>query len=277
LNWFQRFKKSTAYTQANIVCTIVIAVATVAYALIARRQLTAMNGQLREMHESVEEAKRSGQQSTDQIWKAIGNINWMARSMDWSQKVAQQGIELSGRQSKQALDASIASSRLDQRAWVGSMQVTGIPEVGKTYDINVVFGNTGKTPALDVITQAREIPVHTGSKFVPAFDKEPTFTQSRTTLFPNQIATSVVKGSKDVAATQSDVDFINQSKEVTIYVIGRVCYKDVFGESHWARFCEIYSPAGKAYISCTEYNEIDKEQTRDKETCILPSPPGYPN
>jgi hypothetical protein len=47
--WWQRFNGSSAHTQANIVCTIVIAVATCAYAFIAYRQLGVINGQLTQM------------------------------------------------------------------------------------------------------------------------------------------------------------------------------------------------------------------------------------
>jgi hypothetical protein len=78
-NWVLRFRKSPAHTQANIVCAAVIMVATVIYAGVPIFQLLAMRGTLSEM-------KRTSEQNTEQMWSAIGNLNWMARSMDWSQK-----------------------------------------------------------------------------------------------------------------------------------------------------------------------------------------------
>jgi hypothetical protein len=80
--WLLRFRKSPAHTQTNIVCTAIIAIATVAYTCVAGLQLIAMRGTLSEM-------KRSGEPSTQQMWSAISNINWMARSVDWSQKTTQ--------------------------------------------------------------------------------------------------------------------------------------------------------------------------------------------
>ena len=45
-------------------------------------QLGVMRGTLSEM-------KTSGETSTQQMWSAINNLNWMARSVDWSQKTTQ--------------------------------------------------------------------------------------------------------------------------------------------------------------------------------------------
>ena len=104
MNWWQRFRRTDAHNQANIVCTGIIMLTTIAYTLIAGRQLATMHGTLIEM-------KRSGEQSTEQMWSAIGNMNWMARSMDWSQKVSQRGV-----------DASVNALEQEQRAWVGPVQ-----------------------------------------------------------------------------------------------------------------------------------------------------------
>jgi len=49
---------------------------------------------------TLEEMKRSGAQSTDQMWQAIGNVNWMARTMDQSQK-----------KTSASLDATLAEMR----------------------------------------------------------------------------------------------------------------------------------------------------------------------
>jgi len=54
MNWWQRFKKSSAHTQANIVCTIMVMVATIAYTVIARFQLGTMKGQLAEMQSATQ-------------------------------------------------------------------------------------------------------------------------------------------------------------------------------------------------------------------------------
>ena len=132
-SWLLRFRKSPAHTQANIVCTAIIALATVVYTFVAGFQLIAMRGTLSEM-------KRSGQESSRQMWSAISNINWLARSADWSQKVtqkqasdtvaemqkqtvAQKGTAEAAKKAadtaKDSLKATIDSFHNEDRAWVG--------------------------------------------------------------------------------------------------------------------------------------------------------------
>ncbi len=52
MNWWQRFRRSDAHTQANIVCTFIVAAATVAYAVTAYRQLGTMRDTLSAMKQS---------------------------------------------------------------------------------------------------------------------------------------------------------------------------------------------------------------------------------
>ena len=127
-------------------------------------------GQLAVMRGTLAEMQRSGEQSTTQMWSAIGNINWMARSMDWSQKVGKKAMESSEQQSQKALQAAIDQFRLDQRAWVGVEDISchtceykrqstarnGNPIANVSLTIQGFKGkviNTGKTPAEDVHVQ----------------------------------------------------------------------------------------------------------------------------
>ncbi len=70
LHWVHH---ATFWTQVGVSIIGIIAL------IIYGRQLGVMHGTLAEM-------KRSGEQSTEQVWSAIGNINWMARTMDQSSK-----------------------------------------------------------------------------------------------------------------------------------------------------------------------------------------------
>jgi hypothetical protein len=106
------------------------------------------------MSRTLAEQERSGEKSTDQVWKAIGNINWMARSADWSQKVAQSSIE-------KTLESASDQSRLDERAWVSLDHVENTPLVSpgvnsaiKTMEnsyTSLIIKNTGRTPAESVL------------------------------------------------------------------------------------------------------------------------------
>jgi hypothetical protein len=53
MNWWQRFKRSSAHTQANIVCTFVVMLATLVYAGVSVKQMFVMRDQLGQMKDSV--------------------------------------------------------------------------------------------------------------------------------------------------------------------------------------------------------------------------------
>ena len=62
-------------------------------------------------------------------------------------------MDASNSRAQLALDASIQSSRVDQRAWVGikNFDIEGPAlSMGQIIRINMNLINTGKTPALDV-------------------------------------------------------------------------------------------------------------------------------
>lgn len=85
-------------------------------------QLKVMQGQLDEM-------KRSGEQSTQQMWSAIGNINWEARSADWSQKSTQQAMGNEVRQ----MDAQVlASKAIAQQSTIQAGETKRLADLAKS-------------------------------------------------------------------------------------------------------------------------------------------------
>lgn len=184
-SWLLRFRKSPPHTQTNIICTALIMIATIAYAFIAGFQLIAMDGTLAEM-------KRSGEQSTQQMWSAIGNINWEARSMDWSQKVNQQSMEASKQQAQDSIRAAIEASRLDQRAWVGmNIVVTGPLEFRPDevfLPVKIQLHNFGRSPAQFVKPFIRLVPEPTTQhleNYCDFLDRPPASKETNGwTLFP---------------------------------------------------------------------------------------------
>jgi len=128
------------FTGALVLATLCTIIVGIWQARISHAQLIAMQGQLDEMN-------RSGEQSTEQTWSAIGNINWMARSMDLSEK-----------QSEKSLHAAVDQFHQDQRAWVGltgfrvelSPNAAVIPNLTTTDRAVAGFVNSGRTPARDV-------------------------------------------------------------------------------------------------------------------------------
>jgi len=69
---------------------------------------------------------------------------------------SKRSVDASNRQSKAVPDATIAASRLDQRAWLGISNVRIVQfEKDKPFKINVDFKNTGKTPSLQTMVSIK--------------------------------------------------------------------------------------------------------------------------
>jgi hypothetical protein len=94
-------------------------------ALIGIGALCIYSGQLSVMQGTLAEMQRSGNAATNQTWQAIGNINWLARTMDGSLQQNRQSMVAGTEQSKASLKAVIDASKLDQRAWVGVIKFAG--------------------------------------------------------------------------------------------------------------------------------------------------------
>jgi hypothetical protein len=143
----------------NFCGQIVLAVVGIIAACIYGRQLSVMRGTLAEM-------KRSGEQSTEQVWSAILNLNWMARSADWSQKEVQRGIEASGKQSRDQLSFAQTQLAISERPWIAaSAQRTRFywdrtPD-GAMLDFKykITIENFGNLPASNVYVIYDEAPI----------------------------------------------------------------------------------------------------------------------
>lgn len=202
------------------------------------------SGQLKVMQGTLQEMKRSGSAATDQTWQAIGNINWLARTMDASVK-----------QSQAALQASIDASRNDQRAWVGVEGFDGKAEIDKRLIITVALKNTGKTPAINLTVSENATPVDAG-KEPPLIDIPVEHSQGM--LFPNQLYTVPlnVTSRRTQGLDAHDYQLIT-SGAVVIYAYGTITYSDVFGRKHWTKFCSYLAPGG-GFNVCKTHNETDK-------------------
>jgi hypothetical protein len=259
-SWWVRFKMSDAHTQVSIVCTILIMLATIAYAIIAGCQLAAMNGQLEVLRGTLEETRRSGKQSTDQMWAAVGNINWMARSMDWSQKEAQNGIEANERQSRQSLQATIDDFQRDQRPWVVVKSIDfGIPiEKGTPFmKLLTIITNSGRSPAFDIRI--------TNGGFKTSYG--PLDVDNYARRLNNNPSTSVVLATGDTAPLPFEVVPITEpqandirNRVLWVYAFGDIHYKDFFGIDHLTEYCGVYDPPTNRFDNCKSHVYIDRNK-----------------
>jgi hypothetical protein len=103
------------------------------------------------MKQTLKEMQTSGNTSTNQLWQAIGNMNWMARTADGALQQAQESTNANKAQSLKSLNATIEQSRLEQRAWIGiDNWVLEKFAVGAPVVLKVRVMNRGRTPAVDV-------------------------------------------------------------------------------------------------------------------------------
>ncbi len=172
---------------------------------------------------------------------------------------AEKGLQASSKQSKAALDASIASSRQDERAWLGAGDETYTIAESGPIESSVSVANTGKSPALDIIcritgrTKVRDsVLVESDIVYPPEM---PILKEG--TIFPSQHFPLKAGGPPlDPALQKTWFDGI-QSGAIVQYFFGEIRYKDTFGRDHWTHFCTRFIPSSKSGTPCPIYNDTD--------------------
>jgi hypothetical protein len=187
---------------------------------------------------------------------------------------AQKSLDASNRQSKAALDSSIAAFRLEQRAWVGVSAASLVQfEPDKPIRIDVAFLNTGKTPALRAYAS-------NGYALSRAYLKEPPSTSIAQiekilptkpvhSLPPNGtfIAPLGLQPSAGPSAAPEEWASYNILRESypaikdrvqMLYVFGEYRYRDINNRPHTTKFCLFISdPDAKQLQFCEGFNEMD--------------------
>ncbi|MGH9689879.1 MAG: hypothetical protein ACRD4C_02025 [Candidatus Acidiferrales bacterium] len=184
---------------------------------------------------------------------AADKIQQAARDMAAQEKIiadnAQMSLKASNAQSQKVFNASINSAHLDQRAWVVVKGIANKPELNKPWTPQVVFTNTGKTPARDVLASCN---CSAGKG-----DSLPRTLKAVPYGFPNFIAPNdqfycTLQGSPKIE--QPNLDAL-ESQAVEVFIYGSVTYEDVFGNHHWLTFCRIMLPDGSGWNPCKTYND----------------------
>ena len=177
---------------------------------------------------------------------------------------AQKALDASSKQSKASLDTSIASSRQDQRAWLGASDYTySITESGPIESSAIVL-NIGKSPAMEVLCR---ISGTTKPKGYSLSDSDIVYSTDLTilkegTLFPNQHF-PIKAGGTPMDIGKQKIWFGNVLNGDWIqYFFGEVRYKDTFGTDHWTHFCTQFVPATKGGTPCPIYNDTDDSKRK---------------
>jgi hypothetical protein len=137
------------------------------------------------------------------------------------------------------------STQTDQRAWVSVSDVEFLPR-GSSFDVDVVFTNTGKTPAKGFTIRAAGELLQNGG--IP---------NGKETLLPGH---GVIAPNGTYHSALSPNGYYERNLG-TLTVHGRIDYADVFGGSHWTKFCYYWIPnnGGRkgGFAPCETGNSID--------------------
>ena len=226
------------------------------------RQLKITEGQLDQM--------KGGSAQTDRlIEKADSIANSMAATVKQSQMALEETLKDNRdalaktlAQGQAALNASIESSHLDQRAWVGVVDVHPPSEVDAGERVYIKVGsrsmfsttihNSGKTPALKVTTSTSDASGLFAVPFLPQYD-----TQGEYGIPVIQPASGfTVSTSGDHTFTEAEVSAI-KAGTLRIYFFGAIDYEDIFSRHHRTRFCMFLNSNLKAFMPYRLFNDAN--------------------
>ncbi|MGA9354959.1 MAG: hypothetical protein WBV46_14810, partial [Terriglobales bacterium] len=247
----------------SLIFDFLLLIATSVYTLFASKQWQTMRDQVGIMQGTLEEQRRSGRESTNQIWQAIGNLNWSARSSDLEQKATESGIKGSQRQSKLALDASIDASRLDERPWVIGSSFTLSKELDSA-DIpitKITVANVGKTPALDMVPTSEPYIWNESISPLGPLEEPKTKSTSLGVLAPGQTGVSF---STNPWLAPEYLFPAYKDGGSRYYVRAKVTYTDVNRLEHWTTICayHIMGHPLTEFTYCSSGNDVDRNDKK---------------
>jgi len=202
---------------------------------------------------AAEQFSRSADQIREQTEKAVRELNRAAKD-------SENAITQGSANAQRALNASINATLLDQRAWVGAAaRLTRFDSKG--IEAKIVLQNTGKTPAIDVMTGY--------SGFVTLPDEEDgygcDFISKRTIAgpIPPQIPVIVPQIADSDSGVVKNYQAIYEGKKF-LYIYGCVIYWDIRGpidtqtqqaiQPHTTSFCFVYDKDIKDIGLCKRGN-----------------------
>lgn len=231
-------------------------------------------------HSLAEQAKRQAEKMSN-MSDAAEKIRQAAENMViQDQRIAdnaRNAIEASNRQSRDALNASIANAQLDQRAWVGVPEfvTTGGSQSsdGKIFSFNellIVIRNSGKTPALNLSAATLALSKDSLEK-IGDYDAEIAKISAKFSgqsqmntgpsgaLFPAEQVLSPGAAINQIASQGGQWtirDDVNNRFFIP-YVLGKITYNDIFSrKKHTAEFC-FERNVGSNFVPCFHGNWMD--------------------
>jgi len=132
---------------------------------------------------------------------------------------------------KETVNVMSDQFQLDQRAWIGIYEMSGQFKIGEISTIDIMFINSGKTPAKQVVCKAKGRIIPLGVE--PDYTKE-ILIESKGILAPQQVSGIKITDARPV--TEEHFGAVKSGKE-RLYIYGTVYYSDTFNKNHWVSFC----------------------------------------
>jgi hypothetical protein len=187
------------------------------------------------------------------IGDAVGKLDAQAKAIEDSRRSSESA-------SLQSLNASIESSRLDQRAWVGTGDAVFTFSPTEPPKAQVTMKNTGKTPALQVAHSIGWVELSKDKtltlediKYLPNMQN-----MQDAICFPTQSVPLDIQNGQ-IPPTGS-IDLLKSGEDI-VYVFGKITYADVSGKQHWTEFCMFVDKDLVHGEVCKIYNTTDDVHT----------------
>jgi hypothetical protein len=153
-------------------------------------------------------------------------------------------------------------ARFETRAYVNikGMQIDTI-KVGSPIYISVEIENVGKTPAFKCrFFPCMESPENPNGAWAPDFDEVPRGIMPEQLLFPG--IPRIIAANSILSQSKSGIDNILLGKK-QFFVYGKITYNDIWGQSHFTKFCSVYDYRLRKFIEysttfrSTEYSDAN--------------------
>jgi hypothetical protein len=274
------WRTSGPVARLTVVFSGIAAAATVIYAIVAFGQFIVMNRQLTEIKDSAGDTHTLAVAADTQAKKmstmsdAAEKIKEASQGMvTQEQRIAdnaKDALYASNRQNKAAFDATISTSRLDQRAWVGVEQLVPAQEFSETQGIPlaVIFFNSGKTPARNVEVGVRyklsqspiDGPYPEDVAALVLHPERSIAPQGRYTTiigepsFFGNYSRNAIDGTRTVVSNFP----IIRDKKIVLYYYGMLRYDDNSGQRRSTEFCVYLADfSTKTFGFCNKFNDMN--------------------
>jgi|SRR5882724_295163 len=207
------------------------------------------------------------QNSSAATAKTLASLQSATESMNTTLQMQLEAAKRSAAEAERSAKAGEASAatasqalHVSERAYVGvDAGVTSIPKVGEKLGFQAYFANSGRTPALDVVTRVR-------SGLTPASD---TAEHARSLAFgpsvpiPYTSKGIISPGGKVQTSWQSAAPLSQAQLDgltthgMTLYVFADVTYKDEFNRPHRTNFCSFLDPTTNTLLRCGSLNDAN--------------------